>query len=61
MEKYIKAVHLLNDSFQARKHFCADCPFLKECDTLPFKKCVEVQAYCLKVFLENYEKSSKNA
>ena len=61
MEKYIKAVRLLNSSFDARRHFCKDCPFLKECDTLPFGKCVEVQAYCLKVFLENYEKSSKNA
>ena len=61
MEKYIKAVRLLNDSFQARKNLCAECPFLKECDTLPFGKCEEVQAYCLKTFLENYEKSSKNA
>jgi hypothetical protein len=61
MEKYVQAVRLLNKSFDARRHFCKECPFLQECDTLPFGKCEEVQAYCLKNFLENYEKSSKNA
>lgn len=59
MEKYLKAVRLLKDSFHARANSCTDCPFLQECDTLPFGKCEEVQAYCLKNFLENYEKSSK--
>ena len=61
MEKYVQAVRLLNNSFNARRKFCTECPFRQECDTLPFDKCEEVQAYCLKNFLENYEKSSKNA
>ena len=61
MEKYLIAVQLLNNSFNARKNFCEECPFLQECNALPFGKCEEVQAYCLKTFLENYEKSSKNA
>ena len=61
MEKYLQAVRLINNSFNARRNSCKECPFLQECDTLPFDKCEDVQAYCLKTFLENYEKSSKNA